>query len=421
MSNQTMATLYLAVQHIKSKKMQSIVATLGVGVGISMFIVMINFMTGVNNFLENSAFDGTADLRIFDGGIARHRNDIYSNNILRKEWTVCKNKRIKSNNTGLKKTNEIIRFLNSRQDIYSFSPHITCGAIFMDGEKQVSGSIFGVNFEQENHTYSLSKRIIDGDIGNTTLQKNGIMIGKSLSQKLQLAVGNSLEIITANGKVTKLPITAIFSFGISFIDNAKAYMDINYLRKTLGLPPNYLTEIDIKLNNHYEFVNLAAELKNKFSVNSESWREANKTIIAGIKVRNTLTWVVSFSMLLVAGFGIYNIMNLSVINKAKDIAILKSMGFGSKEITLTFLNQSIFIGVAGAAIGVLLGLILCLIISVIPLDAGDFLSLQTYPMNFDAKFYFLGAVFGIVTAIIAGILPARKASRVDPVSILRGL
>src|SRR6218665_3231107 len=245
MSNQTMATLYLAVQHIKSKKMQSIVATLGVGVGISMFIVMINFMTGVNNFLENSAFDGTADLRIFDGGIARHRNDIYSNNILRKEWTVCKNKRIKSNNTGLKKTNEIIRFLNSRQDIYS-----------------------------------LSKRIIDGDIGNTTLQKNGIMIGKSLSQKLQLAVGNSLEIITANGKVTKLPITAIFSFGISFIDNAKAYMDINYLRKTLGLPPNYLTEIDIKLNNHYEFVNLAAELKNKFSVNSESWREANKTIIA---------------------------------------------------------------------------------------------------------------------------------------------
>src|SRR6218665_2912891 len=152
MSNQTMATLYLAVQHIKSKKMQSIVATLGVGVGISMFIVMINFMTGVNNFLENSAFDGTADLRIFDGGIARHRNDIYSNNILRKEWTVCKNKRIKSNNTGLKKTNEIIRFLNSRQDIYSFSPHITCGAIFMDGEKQVSGSIFGVNFEQKNHT-----------------------------------------------------------------------------------------------------------------------------------------------------------------------------------------------------------------------------------------------------------------------------
>ena len=153
---------------------------------------------------------------------------------------------------------------------------------------------------------------------------------------------------------------------------------------------------------------------------TEDWATANTAILAGEKIRNMLTYVVSITLLVVAGFGIYNIMNMTVINKIKDIAILKATGFEGRDIIAIFLLQAAFIGFTGGLLGLGIGFGISYLLSITPFDAGDFLSIKTFPVIFSAKYYIMGLLFGVVTTILAGYFPSRKASQVDPVAILRG-
>ena len=136
-------------------------------------------------------------------------------------------------------------------------------------------------------------------------------------------------------------------------------------------------------------------------------------------IRDTLTWVVSITLLTVAGFGIYNIMNMVISSKMKDIAILKAQGFSGKDILTIFLSQSLVIGLLGAVLGLGLGYVLSYGMSRVPFPQGEITSLKYFPVIFDTRYYLLGAGFGILTTFVAGVLPARKAGRVDPVAILR--
>jgi lipoprotein-releasing system permease protein len=155
-------------------------------------------------------------------------------------------------------------------------------------------------------------------------------------------------------------------------------------------------------------------------VHIEDWETANSSIMAGNEIRNIMTAVVSFTLLLVAGFGIYNIMNMNIINKMKDIAILKATGFQGKDITAIFLFQSLIIGVAGGLLGLALGWVCCYLLSVTPFPAGSMVRVDTFPVNFKPVHYILGVLFGFLTTLFAGFFPSRRASKVDPVSIIRG-
>ena len=137
-------------------------------------------------------------------------------------------------------------------------------------------------------------------------------------------------------------------------------------------------------------------------------------------IRDTLTYVVSITLLVVAGFGIYNIMNMTINNKMKDIAILKAQGFSSKDIIQIFLSQSIFIGLLGAVIGLILGFLLAYALSRTPFPHSDFIAIKFFPVIFRPSHYLFGLFFGVITTFIAGLMPSLKASKIDPVIILRG-
>jgi lipoprotein-releasing system permease protein len=134
-----------------------------------------------------------------------------------------------------------------------------------------------------------------------------------------------------------------------------------------------------------------------------------------------MTYSVSITLLIVAGFGIYNILNMTIFNKMKDIAILKATGFASRDVTGIFMVQSLVIGFIGSLLGLVLGFFLSYLISLAPFDGGDFISIDTLPVSFDPMFYLIGILFGVATTAFAGWLPSRKAGNVDPIEIIRGI
>jgi lipoprotein-releasing system permease protein len=203
-------------------------------------------------------------------------------------------------------------------------------------------------------------------------------------------------------------------------DDSKSYASIATVQKILIRDPSYITDLHIKLADINEARSFANIIREELRVYAEDWETANSSLLAGDKIRNTMTTVISFTLLLVAGFGIYNIMNMNIINKMKDIAILKATGFQGNDIVGIFLLQSVIIGILGGLLGILLGYGGCYLLSITPFPEAKFMRLKTLPVNFDAMFYILGLCFGFVTTLFAGYFPARKASKIDPVKIIRG-
>jgi len=139
------------------------------------------------------------------------------------------------------------------------------------------------------------------------------------------------------------------------------------------------------------------------------------------KIRAMILNSVVGVILLVAGFGIYNILNMTIYEKIKEIAILKAIGFSGPSVISIFLQQAIYIGLGGAIIGVIFGYSITLGFSKVYIGGGTPMgSLQYIPMSFYIPHYIEAVIFGILTTIAAGFFPARKASKVDPVTIIRG-
>jgi lipoprotein-releasing system permease protein len=124
--------------------------------------------------------------------------------------------------------------------------------------------------------------------------------------------------------------------------------------------------------------------------------------------------------LIVAGLGIYNILNMMIYEKMDSIAILKATGFSGDDVKWIFISLSIIIGFAGGVFGLLFGYIFSVIIDNIPFETASLPTITTYPIDYNPVYYVIGIGFALCTTLIAGLFPALKASKVDPVEIIRG-
>jgi len=396
--------LFIAFQYLFTRKKQSILATIGVLLGVCIFIVMISFMTGVNSFLDDAVFNGSPDIII-----KQEVNTTEKRNTSRRAVSTLKN------------TKDIELLINQNSNLEAYAHQIISPAILISENQQLPVSINGVRPEEEKNMVNLDRRLVSGKGFSSLNAPNTIVLGTSLAKRLGVGIRDSMNMILSNGKNKKMVVSGIFSFGITTIDNIRTYVHADVLQELLTLKKESTTHLHIKLKNRNN-LGLKSNLINDTSdIDITDWQDNNKTIVIGNKVRNVLTWAISFALLLIAGFGIYNILNITVIQKRKDIAVLKTMGYTSSDIVSIFLVQSFIIGLLGSFLGGILGYIISYAISKTPLDTTDFIIVDTYPVLFEPLFYILGISFGVLTSLFAGYFPSKKASNVDPVTIIRGI
>jgi lipoprotein-releasing system permease protein len=413
-------TTQIARTHLLSKKRQTLVAMLGVTFGIAMFITMISFMQGVNQFLEDSALDASPHVRMYNEVNTQRPALIDQLNPGDSAFNVIYHQKPKEQLSRLKNGFLIARRIEREPGVLGVSPQISTQAFYNNGPIQISGTISGVDIDRENRLYNLKSRLKSGTIEALRSNPNGLIMGHVLASKLNVREGDKVSVTTPTGGTMILRVVGTFGFGIGTVDNTKSYANVSTVQEILQKDASYVTDIHIKMFDPLRALPLGRKLRATYGYYTEDWATANSAILAGEKIRNVMTFVVSMTLLVVAGFGIYNIMNMNVINKIKDIAILKATGFEGKDIVLIFLFQAIFIGLMGGLLGLLIGFTLSYLLSITPFDTGGFVSIKTFPVIFDPKYYGMGLLFGLITTVLAGYFPSRKASKVDPVSILRG-
>jgi lipoprotein-releasing system permease protein len=133
-----------------------------------------------------------------------------------------------------------------------------------------------------------------------------------------------------------------------------------------------------------------------------------------------ISYAVSITLLIVAGFGIYNILNMLIHEKMNDIAILKATGFSGRDVKYIFISQAIIIGLVGGIFGLILGYGVSVIIDNTPFDTPALPTIKTYPVDYSVRYYVIGIIFSTVSTFLAGYMPSRKAEKIDPVDIIRG-
>ncbi len=147
----------------------------------------------------------------------------------------------------------------------------------------------------------------------------------------------------------------------------------------------------------------------------EDWKTTNADVISGDKTRNTLMGAISYAILVVAAFGIYNILSSTIMQKINDIAILKATGFSSGNVVKIFIVEAFVMGCLGTILGLLFGSVLIAIMSQVYMGG----PVGYFPISFEPRLYANSTILGILMTLCAGYFPARKAAKIDPVEIFR--
>lgn len=411
--------LNIALHLLQARLKQTIVAAIGVTFSIAMFIALVSFMNGLNDLLDGLMLNRTPHVRLYNDIKPSEHQPVTLAEAYKNNTNFIRSIKPKDIGKSIYNSKAIIAYLKKDPRIIDVAPKITTPVFFNSGTIEISGVINGIDVLSEEKIFKISEYIIEGKVTNL-LQNNSVILGKGLASKMLLTVGDIIKITSSNGNLASLKIVGISQMGIAEIDDVMSYTSLATAQKIFGEPTNYITDIQIQLQDKLTAPIVAKEFRNTFNLDAIDYQTANAQFETGSTVRTTISYTVGIVLLIVAGFGIYNILNMMIYEKMDSIAILKATGFSGNDVKWIFISLSLIIGTVGGLFGLLFGFIFSSIIDVIPFETTSLPTVKTYPIYYDGIYYVIGIVFALFTTTIAGFFPALKASKIDPVEIIRG-
>ncbi len=400
----------IAFTYISSNKKLTAVAAMGVVLGLAVFIFMNSMMAGFDKQINDSIFKSISHIRIYkDDEISKPlKNDTISPSL------IINPKVVPTSNTIIN-PNEVIRLLELQPDVVVVSPQISTGVFYNNGKSQIAGTSMGFIPERGNQMYNIESFMVDGSYQAFMNNQNGILIGSGIASKMNLTVGDNISLTSSKAVTKVMRVEGIFQTNNSREDKSRSYISLQSAQQLQKQGATYVTDINVNVKKSAEAEKYSQLFSDLTGYKAEDWKASNETLVAGNKMRSVIITFVSFTILIVAGFGIYNILNMTVTSKINDIAILKAMGFRGNDVVKIFVTQAMTIGAIGVTIGVALASVLIYVLQHLYIG-GD---IGYFPIYFNLVVFLKGIAMGFSITFLAGYIPARKAAKVDPVSIFR--
>jgi len=410
--------IQVSISLLLARWKQTLVAAIGVTFSIAMFVTLLGFMNGLNDLLDGLIMNRTAHIRLYHDINVSKKQPIDLLSPISQNFVHSlkpKNQRLELYNSA-----QIMRAIKQDPRVLGVAPKINAQVFYNVGTIDLTGVINGIDPNEENRLFMFSDYVTKGNYLDLKNIPSSIILGKGVADKMAANIGDVIQVTTSKGERMQLKVVGFFQSGLQDLDKVQSYCSISTTQKMLGVSNNYITDIQVKLKDILQAPAMAIEYQRSYETDAIDIQQANSQFETGSSVRSIISYAVGVTLLIVAGFGIYNILNMMIYEKMDSIAIMKAIGFSGKDVNLIFIFIALSIGIFGGAMGLLAGLGLSNIIDNIPFNTESLPTIKTYPINYNPMFYIIGAIFSLVTTYFAGYFPSRKASKIDPVIIIRG-
>jgi len=408
--------LDLARGMLARRRRQTLVSVFGVALGVAFFIAIAALMRGFQTYFISQIIDVAPHITIKDemrdpppqAAALAHPEGAVAIAGVRPQDRV----------RGIRAAGDKLAMLEAMEGVAA-APVLTGQALLRYGSRDVSVTIVGIDPVRHARVSNIQKDMTHGRIEDLRATANGLIIGEALAQRLGVGLGDTIAAVSPRGVTLSMKVVGLFRTGIQTLDQQQGYALLK-VNQVLQDRSNVVNQIQLRLRDVTRAEPLAREIEARFGDRTESWEEQNKNFLTVFVIQNAVMYSVTGAILLVAAFGIYNIISTVVYEKTRDIAILKSLGFTERDIQMLFLVQGIVAGLLGAVLGCVLGAVMIEGLAQVRFGVEAPSGSDRFILARDWRVYLLASGFAVLAAGIAAVIPARRASRLDPVQVVRG-
>jgi lipoprotein-releasing system permease protein len=406
--------LYIALRFLRHRKRSFVLSLSGVVFGVAIFICTQAQTQGfAKNFIDSTLGSNGALL-------LRSRFQNAAGGLLVPPKNVRNPDQPRRHSLdGISNAPEIMRVSRQFADIASCSAVLRGTVNARAGFDNATIDLFGIDATQHLQTTNLSQQVTAGSLDDFRNNPNAVIIGTRLADALQVTPGDVIQLLSPGGEYRRFAIAATARSGVGVVDAVRVYCHVRVAQALLK-KPFAASMIVYKLRDPDRAPAVARAFETLFQHETQSWQdreEGNLQLFLTIRMSAAIT--VSLIILL-AGFGIFNVLTMSVLAKLKEIAILRSMGYRSSDISAIFLWQGAMIAAAGSIIGCGAGALLTWGVSKIPIEIRGLLYANHFLVAWDWHHYLWATILAIIATFIASYVPARRAALLPPVETLRG-
>ena len=406
----------IALRHLLARKRQSVVSLLGIVVGVAFFLAISSLMQGsekdfIKRLVDNAPHIIVSDTfrdprpqpaeRAWPHGVVQVRNV--------KPLTEVR---------GIRGYRGIVADLQAAPGTRA-SAALTGQVILNFAGRDQSITLNGMVPSEIRGITTIEQFMVAGSVENLVADRDGILLGSELMRVMSLSLGDTITLSASGGQVRTFKIEGVFRMGRADFDLVQAYADLGHVQALLNRPSR-ANSVIVKLDDPRQARAVARRLEDRIAYKSVSWQESFEDLMNTLAIRNIIMYSVVSAVLVVAAFGIFNVISTVVLEKRREIAILKSIGFTAADIRRVFLIQGLWLGLAGVAFGLPLGCGLMAILGRLRLKPPGVTAPINLPIDWSPQQFVLAGGFALAAALFASWLPARRGARVMPVEILRG-
>lgn len=407
--------LDIAITHIAGRGRQTVVAVLGVAVGVGFSIAMAALMQGGQDDFVRQLIDTMPHVDITDerrAARSQPAEEVFA-------VIAISGLRPRDDRRGIINPTAAAAWLDSWIP-GRFATSLKTQGVIRYSNREAGAAIIGVDPERETGVSPIIEDFVEGSFHPLAAGGNNVVIGDTMAARLGAGFGDTITAVSSDGLTREFKIAGLFHTGTTARDEGEAYVLLKNAQ-ILSARPNAINEIRIKLDDPNTAPMVAHRAEAELGYKAVAWQEANESILEALVVRNVIMYTVVGAIMLVAGFGIYNIISTITHEKVRDIAIMKSLGFPEADMSRMFLIEGMAIGAAGSALGWLLGFSMTYALSLVRFEiAATGQEMTRLPIAWSLLHYFFASAFALGSAAVAGYLPARRAARLNPVDIIRG-
>ena len=378
----------IATRFLKSSKGQTILIALGIAIGVSVQIFIGSLIQGLQKSLVDTTIGNQPQITLT------------SNN---EEKLIADYEEI------------VERISENEEEVKNLSVAADGPALISKDEETYSILLRGFNIDDADKIFNIKESLVDGALP----EKEGeVLLGVDLKEEAGISIGDEIELLANFGDTSTVTVTGFFNLGVASLNKSWTITNLETAQSIFSYD-DQVTSINMQLKDVFLADTVADSIKERETSETlvvDNWKAQNEDLLSGLNGQSVSSIMIQVFVMISVLLGIASILAITVVQKSKQIGILKAMGIKDKDSSLIFLFQGLLLGVLGAILGVALGLLLAFTFTKFALNPDG---TPVVPLFIDPVFITFSAVIAVAASVIAALIPARTSSKLSPIEVIR--